>query len=180
MSEKLSHNDLWWSGPYWLHEKHLPNFNAFETPSFDNDETYISDSLSFASKVKSIAEFIPNFSSFSKLTRVLAYCFRFVHNVRSPSNKCSGRLTAAELVVTENLIIQLLKEKEFSVKIHMLSENEPLPRNSKLLYLKIFLDQFGIIRVGGRLSKHSTLNINQKHPMLLPKIHYLTRSVIKK
>ncbi|GBM62415.1 hypothetical protein AVEN_56053-1, partial [Araneus ventricosus] len=179
MPEKLSQHDLWWSGPQWLHDKHLPNFIANETPSHDNDETYLNDSLSFASQVKPIAEFITKFSSCSKLTRILAYCFRFVHNIRSPSKKCSGPLTAAELVVSENLIIQLLQEQEFSVEIRMLRENKPLPCNSKLLALNIFLDKSGIIRVGGRLSKHSTLNINQKHPMLLPKDHHLTRSIIQ-
>ncbi|GBM70954.1 hypothetical protein AVEN_40454-1, partial [Araneus ventricosus] len=179
MPEKLSQHDLWWSGPQWLHDKHLPNFIANETPSDDNDGTYLNDSLSFASQVKPIAEFITKFSSCSKLTRILAYCFRFVHNLRSPSKKCSGPLTAAELVVAENLIIKLLQEQEFSVEIRMLRENKPLPCNSELLALNIFLDKSGIIRVGGRLSKHSTLNINQKHPMLLPKDHHLTRSIIK-
>ncbi|GBN07298.1 hypothetical protein AVEN_160185-1 [Araneus ventricosus] len=179
MPEKLSQHDLWWSGPQWLHDKHLPNFIANETPSHDNDETYINDSLSFVSQVKPIAEFITKFSSFSKLTRILAYCFRFVRNIRSPSKKFSGPLTAAGLVDAENLIIQLLQEQEFSVEIHMLRKNKPLPCNSKLLALNIFLDKSGIIRVGGRLSNHSTLNINQKHPMLLPKDHHLTRSIIK-
>ncbi|GBO10858.1 hypothetical protein AVEN_256840-1 [Araneus ventricosus] len=61
----------------------------------------------------------------------------------------------------------------------MLLKNKPLPNNSKLLALNIFLDKSGIIRVGRRLSKYSTLNINQKHPMLLPKDHHLTRSIIK-
>ncbi|GBM53571.1 hypothetical protein AVEN_60688-1, partial [Araneus ventricosus] len=179
MPEKLSQHDFWWSGPQWLHDKHLPNFTANETPSHDNDETYLNDSLSFASQVKPIAEFITKFSSCSKLTRILAYCLRFVHNIRSPSKKCSGPLTAAELVVAENLIIQLLQEQEFSVEIRMLRENKPLPCNSKLLALNIFLEKSGIIRVCGRLSKHSTLNMNQKHPMLLPKDHHLTRSIIK-
>ncbi|GBM59031.1 hypothetical protein AVEN_7414-1 [Araneus ventricosus] len=179
MPEKLSQHDLWWSGSQWPHDKHLPNFIANETPSHDNDETYINDSLSFASQVKPIAEFITKFSSLSKLTRIVAYCFRFVYNIRSPSNKCSGPLTAVELVVAENIIIQLLQEQEFCVEIHMLRKNKPLPCNSKLLALNIFLDKSRIIRVGGRLSKHSTLNINQKHPMLLPKEHHLTRSIIK-
>ncbi|GBN03289.1 hypothetical protein AVEN_120189-1 [Araneus ventricosus] len=182
MPEKLSQHELWWSGPQWLRGKHLPNIIANKTPSLDNDDSYINESLSFAPQVKPIAEFITKFSSFSKLTRALAYCFRFVHNMRSPSNKCSGPLTAAELVAEENLIIQLLQEQEFSVEIHTLRGNKPLPHNSKLLSLNIFEDESGIIRVGGRLSKHlylSTLNINRKHPILLPKDDHLIRSIIK-
>lgn len=40
--------------------------------------------------------------------------------------------------------------------------------SSLLLSLDIFLDQFGLIRVGGRLH-HSEMPSEQRHPILLPK-----------
>jgi len=41
-----------------------------------------------------------------------------------------------------------------------------------------FLDSFGILRVGGRL-KHSSLNYEQKHQIILPEKHHITDLIIR-
>ncbi|XP_054709076.1 sodium/hydrogen exchanger 3-like [Uloborus diversus] len=49
---------------------------------------------------------------------------------------------------------------------------------SKLKFLNPFIDQEGLIRVGGRLS-HSDVNFNQKHPIILPAGNKLTKLIFQ-
>ncbi|GBM42374.1 hypothetical protein AVEN_130257-1 [Araneus ventricosus] len=49
----------------------------------------------------------------------------------------------------------------------------------RLLSLNIFLDPQSIIRIGCRLSHGQTLTLDQKHPMLLPSRHIVTRLLIR-
>lgn len=59
-----------------------------------------------------------------------------------------------------------------------LMRDSQLGKQSKLLMLNPFLDEFGILRVGGRIQK-SNLPFNIKHPIILPSNHDFTKMVIK-
>jgi len=47
-----------------------------------------------------------------------------------------------------------------------------------LLCLAPFIDQEGVLRVGGRL-RHSSFTNDKKHPILLPKQHHITKLIAK-
>ena len=66
----------------------------------------------------------------------------------------------------------------FSKEIYSLKNGDDLESKSRLIPLKPFLDKYGILRVGGRL-KHSGLSEEQKHPILLPPNHHVTRLIIR-
>jgi hypothetical protein len=59
----------------------------------------------------------------------------------------------------------------------MLKKHGELPKGSKLIKLNPYLDQDGLLRVGGRL-KFAKINEDQKHQLILPKSHHITRSII--
>jgi hypothetical protein len=59
----------------------------------------------------------------------------------------------------------------------MLKKHGGLPKGSKLIKLNSYLDQDGLLRVGGRL-KFAKINEDQKHQLILPKSHHITRSII--
>nr|CAH7730421.1 unnamed protein product [Callosobruchus chinensis] len=66
----------------------------------------------------------------------------------------------------------------FSQEIKDLQYNGKVNKNSKLFSLYPFLDQTGIIRVGGRLS-NSWLANDKKHPVVLPPNHNFTKLLIE-
>ena len=53
-----------------------------------------------------------------------------------------------------------------------------MPKSSNLLRLDPFLDPNGLLRVGGRL-RNSTLEYQEKHPVLLPKGHHVSKLIIR-
>ncbi|XP_028412002.1 uncharacterized protein LOC114534734 [Dendronephthya gigantea] len=59
-----------------------------------------------------------------------------------------------------------------------LKERRRTLRRSNLAGLDPFLDQKGILRVGGRLNR-SSLTFEEKHPVLLPKKHHVTQLLLR-
>ncbi|GFQ80045.1 DUF1758 domain-containing protein [Trichonephila clavata] len=124
------------------------------------------------------AEFFEKFSSWNKLKRVVAYCLRFVKNCSLAARKRrKSFLTTAELNEAEKAIVKFIQHDHFSMEVSYLSAGKQLPSSNKLIPLTPFYDDFGIIRVGGRL-KNSILPESQKHPILLPKTDHVVNLII--
>ncbi|XP_024869083.1 uncharacterized protein LOC112452877 [Temnothorax curvispinosus] len=65
----------------------------------------------------------------------------------------------------------------FVEEYQSLSKGTPINASSKLLTMSPFLDEDGLLRVGGRL-KNSELSADARHPILLPAKHELTKRLI--
>ncbi|KNC31265.1 hypothetical protein FF38_14382 [Lucilia cuprina] len=63
----------------------------------------------------------------------------------------------------------MLAQKEFYQREYeLLSENQPIPKDSSLFTLNPFLDSKGLLRVNGRLA-NSLLTYNERFPIILPR-----------
>lgn len=71
----------------------------------------------------------------------------------------------------------MVQRTYFSKELHSLSNQGIVNRNSPTLKLNPFIDEEGILRVGGRL-RESSLPYSAKHPMLLPGHHPLSQLII--
>ena len=120
-----------------------------------------------------------DFSSLHRLTRVYAYCFRFIKNTRpSRAEKISGVLTPAEIHSTLNFFIKQSQSIHFAAELNCLRNGASVSIRSKLSSLNPFLDEFGVIRVGGRLQQ-SQLPYDNKHPIVLHPSAHITRLIIE-
>jgi len=121
--------------------------------------------------------FIQRFSVLRKMQRVLAYCLRFVDKARQRP-VVSGPIIWKEY---ENVLIKVARYTQtlYYVELHhQLGTPNSVVTPSSLTQLAPFVDAQGVIRVGGRL-QHSDLNIDAKHPILLPKSSHLARIIIQ-
>ncbi|XP_018368330.1 PREDICTED: uncharacterized protein LOC108764543, partial [Trachymyrmex cornetzi] len=107
-----------------------------------------------------------------KLKTIVAYCRRF-----RPANKYNGALCNKEISEAEIQILKKLQSSQFQREIKEL-ENKGRVIKHRIAGLNPFLDQNGIIRVGGRL-RGSNLSFAQKHPILLPNRNPLTDIIIR-
>lgn len=174
---ELKNQALWWYGPSFLK-------TAPETwPDTKKIKISISDvrkeniEVSFAA-VKSVLEneIFSRWSSYPKLIRIVAYIYRFFHNLKSNS-KLTGILTFQELDEALLTLCRIIQSERFSEEIKALKNNKILSKNSKLISLDPFIDNKGILRVGGRL-KNSDLKYDRKHPILLPAKHCFVDLII--
>lgn len=174
---KLQNLSLWWNGPQWLS---LPD-KEFQ---FSNISTVVSDLPEARSQVqtfittdKTEALQMHNYSSLTKLKRIVATCVRFKNNcLLSKNDRLYGPLTTNELNYATELLVKIVQKECFSKELNSLTIGKPLHSKSNLLCLTPFLDERGIIRVGGRLQL-SKFAYNKRHPMLLPKNHHFTNLV---
>ncbi|XP_076664815.1 uncharacterized protein LOC143367133 [Andrena cerasifolii] len=163
-------NSNWSHGPKWLSNKEsawpVSRFNFLkEIPEMRRISC-------FATIVKN-NELLNRYSSLPRLTKIVAYCLRF----RFP-NQSKGPPTVEELQAANDRIIQLVQSSAFAQDIHQLNTRVQLHHKSKLLPLHPFVDDKGLLRVGGRL-QNSTLSYEKKHPILLPKGHHITDLIIR-
>lgn len=169
----LIDNELWWNGPKWLNDgiikyKTLNNLNTdleMKTVKTVNMIT-INDN-----------EIFERFSKYKKLLKVMAICYRFINKCRKTS-KPSGVITMKEIQSTENRIMQLIQHGEFNDDVKKLKEKAPLHKKSIILGFNPFMDNEGVIRIGGRI-QNSDLQFDQKHPIILPYKHHVTKLIVE-
>ncbi|XP_055714768.1 uncharacterized protein LOC129808888 [Phlebotomus papatasi] len=174
---ELARHTLWWYGP---------DISALDNSLTDDisdseelENTPITCTVSFETSFWKVIE---DFSSHSKMIRLLSYWRRFIFNARAKITHTSGQsgpLTASELRATNTHIIFHIQAQAFRQEIQALSSKKPLPRQSRILDLNPFIDESGLIRVGGRIQK-SNLPVSQKHQVLLPDKHRFTHLIAER
>lgn len=177
MPQDFISSNLWKHGPSWLSsdEDMWPQHDWYilELPERRITNTNV---ICFNLRTQE-GELLLKYSSFKKLTRVVAYILRFVH-MRNPTSQHRGPLKLAELQRSIRLIIQLAQCSRFSREINMLKREEGIQRKSRLLPLNTFIDSEGILRVGYRLI-NSSLPESHKHPIVLPSDHHINKLIIR-
>lgn len=179
-AEVLIQSRSWWYGPDWLINNSMP-----EAASQLVIEDITSDIMERKSKIVSLVEvneeefdLLGRFSSFEELKRIFAYCLRFIHRTRKLrlTSPQLPELSVKELRISEMELIKLSQRKSFSSEMKDLVKHGQVNTKSKLISLTPFIDERGMLNVGGRLQK-SKLTEGQKHPIVLSSSCNLTKLV---
>ena len=103
--------------------------------------------------------------------------YRFVNNCRPRQHTRRGHLSTLELNAAEEYWLKVMQGEMFGEELSLLQDGKELPRKSKLLSLRPFVDAQGLLRVGGRASL-SKLSYSRRHPIILPSDHVLTKLIV--
>jgi hypothetical protein len=175
---QLRDNALWWHGPSWL-ENSTENYQTIKITNQNLENIPEKKGLSIGAVVTNEElDIFTKCSDFPKLKRVVAYVCRFINNAKRVNNKITGPLTTEELNVANNVIVKSIQKRSFAEEYHQLSTGGGIEKNSTIRNLSPFLDENGVIRVGGRI-RNANLAYNQKHPVLIPKNHNVTEAIIR-
>lgn len=121
-------------------------------------------------------EVLKKYSSYKKLLRVMAYCLGFIKNCKR--QRKNGPLTVTELEAAQVCVIRMTQREEFASELNKLKANQVIDHKSKLVSLQPILDGNNLIRVGGRL-RNASIPMEQKHPIILPSKHHLTKIIMR-
>ena len=151
------------------------------------------------------AERFKKFSSLKSLQRAVANLIVIVRefqnrrdvkgervNLRSKARNTQGKLrppTVKEWDQALRVVISSTQREAFRGLLGDARKEPELPREiqssakkalkgSQLYRLDPFLDSHGILRVGGRLMR-AQMEYNEKHPIVLPKCHYVSQLIAK-
>ncbi|XP_055902810.1 uncharacterized protein LOC129938987 [Eupeodes corollae] len=174
----IQHN-LWWKGLSWLSlsQNHWPDTEAATYSTQEEERSREQMILQVTTKVVgTISDLNGKLSKWIRLYRVLAYCFRFYLNLKNKKNDKSP-LKVTELQHAKNILYKFSQEESLSDDIKNLRNNNYVQANSKLKRLAPYIDDSGVLRVGGRLDYLET-DFDCKHQVILHKDHSLTRKIV--
>ena len=167
----------WFSGPSFLWEKNIP-LEEEEIPAIQIGDPEIKTTVLMTSAEDSfsILDCISRYSSWVKAVGVMTYLKR----VFKKSKSRTVTATVDEREEAETLILKEVQRTAFEDEITRLSSKGSIGKckeNSPLLKLSPFLDDCGLLRVGGRLEK-SSLPFEIKYPVILPRSSHVTNLII--
>lgn len=175
-SEFVNFN-LWWAGPDFLHksEEHWPKLKIDANSTnqeiknaviFLNSTEQIVANMEQAPAVVmhgTITEENPILLRHSNLHRLLittALCMRF-------KSKQRGLVSVEERANAMNIWIRHAQHSAFSTEINDLKKNHKVHAKSKIISFDPYMDENGILRIGGRL-ENAKAYFSAKHPIILP------------
>jgi hypothetical protein len=158
--QKLQNNNLWWFGPQFLSQNNLDLSSSIKQP------------------YQCPAE-IPEVKTTCANNAVAIPKFHFISLYKNSSFKKCLRITVSEIRNAHTVVIKLTQSESFAADIRKLKKHGELPKGSKLIKLNPYLDQDGLLRVGGRL-KFAKMNEDQKHQLILPKSHQSRARILGK
>ena len=164
----------WFRGPDFLWENEIEylkdNVSNVELPSSE-----IKHNVHLANVVDNPLEYYSRFSSWTRIIRIISTCFAFCRNLKS---KTRSEVKVEDQVKAKCWLISQVQRSTFGDEIELLTANEAVKGNSKLVKLDPFMDENGLIRVGGRIQQSSE-PFEIKHPIVLPKDHFLTHLLVR-
>lgn len=178
--QELRDHPLWWHGPPQLH-----NPQSYCESSRDDDAPHaaaIQEELRVAaSHVTAVVE--PSWISFERVSAYLrlvrAYVRWFIENGRLPSLiRVRGPLTPRELECALYTIVREAQKRDFAAEWQLLENRRPLPFKNRLVSLNPFIDEHGLIRVGGRL-ENASVDFDARHPLILHASHPFATMLIR-
>lgn len=171
--QDINSNELWFHGPSMLMNcDYSHTISSFNIPN-PLPEQKVQTLVQITNSQDNFL--FENFSSITKLQRIVVYMLRFIHNSKNKNSKMIGRLSVSELDQALKTIIKHEQRQYFRDEIKCL--NSKLNIKTNLNALSPFIDREGVLRVGGRL-QNANISFDQRHPIILPKNNHITNLII--
>lgn len=179
----LSSNSRWFRGPSFLWE----TSNTWPSNPFETDTTSEELRAQICYHHEHVEGLIKpqDFSSWTRMQRIVATVIRSIHNLRCKANKAQrriGPLSAYELQQGAIHLYRLAQADAFSDEISMLSsgtDRVTLPKASAIYSFNPFIDANKLLRMQGRISACEYASMDCKNPIILPKDHHVTWLVVQ-
>ena len=164
----LSSGGRWFAGPQFLQE------NEETWPEVKPSEPNASEMASLEFKQVTVLALNPikdslidlcRFSQHKRLVRAVAYVFRFAALCRK--EPCESGLTAKDVAVAESWLIRDAQLHSFGQEIDSIRAGKSLSKSSSLAGFNAYVDDLGIVRLGGRIENAKNVSFDVKNPIIL-------------
>jgi hypothetical protein len=172
--QQLVDSQLWWNGPTWLSgSSNLWPSAVLQSSSEAEAELRPVKTNALHSLFES--NLLEKYSKFSRLIRTTAWLLRFISRCRRRAQTTSSCLTVKESDEALNFWVKRVQAEEYEELIKSITKKNPVQK--QFASLSPFLDEDGLLRVGGRLH-HCNISNDRKHPLILPGNNHLSKLII--
>lgn len=204
--QDLLNDSRWLNGPAFLWEQELPCRSKMEGDSIlspNDPEVKKVQVLTTEVREKGVAtipERLEYFSDWHRARKAIAVCLKFKALLKKRRIKEENRSQVYKSPLVEELrqaelaIIKPLQEAAYAEEIKVLqslhlygdvtdrtlarTRNTSMKKTSSLYRLDPFLDENGVLRVGGRI-KRAMMSFDVKHPIILPNKNHVTKLIVR-
>ena len=166
----------WWNGPDWLTSSRRHDVTTSDIRTTLERKT--STACLHAEPRDSVETIIHRSSSWRRALRTVAVILRWRVLVSSPRPRLPSELQAAEIERAKVAVLRAVQTEHFPKDLQRLQEGKALAKDSHLRRFRPFLDDEGLMRVGGRLH-YSFLSFAERHPLIIPKSSHIAELLIR-
>ncbi|XP_055612959.1 uncharacterized protein LOC129759515 [Uranotaenia lowii] len=175
----------WFNGPEFLKEEEAewPRPKSIQPTVEEQKMCGVHQSLEIPDPLVDVSRF----SKWERLTRAMAYVFRYFNNCKKTRCKISSLYpTQSELRLAEDYLFRMVQREAFPDEVHQLLAqiSEPnkkqvtVGKGSKLYKLSPYLDEHQVLRVDGRIGAAVNVDNCIKYPVILAKQHRVSDLII--
>lgn len=176
------HDSAWLLGPTEiLANKKIQNNETYELiePETDQDirTTYVNvlKTATTPGERTINTERFKRFSSWTRLVKAIAFLKRFIRSFLERKKMVGSDVNVLE--DAEVKIIKTVQSEVFGEEIECLQSNTRISKQSRIFKLNPFLDERGLLRVGGRIV-NSEVSFQEKKPVIIPGRHHIATLII--
>ena len=165
--EQLASSDRF-VGPNFLWKSFLPTCSDVDVNISDRDPEVRAHVMASSIERTDVSIF-DRFSKWFVVLRVVAVCLKFRDALMIKTHRCTEDIIPPDSVGGNG---------EIQDEIYTLLDKGKLSLSSKLAQLDPFIDDKGLLRVGGRVEQSSFL-YGVKHPLIIPRYSHMTSLIIQ-
>jgi hypothetical protein len=169
----------WLSGPSFLKtcEENWPKPQGAQIDVHDPEIKKESQTFAQVTTENPLLRLVQHHSDLSQLRTSIAWLTRFSTYIANHRHCENAKLSVEELENAEIMAAKIVQQSEFTQEIADLNSRGTVSSSSHLSTLNPVLDK-GVLKVGGRL-QGSTLPEASRHPIILPKGHHLSSTIVQ-
>ncbi|XP_067948721.1 uncharacterized protein [Watersipora subatra] len=170
----------WFGGPLFLRQANLESYidkHKIKGDHIENDpelETVKAMATSTIPKIQMSSRF-EKFSQWKDLTRSIAALSMLPKRADNKDKK----VTLADLSKAETRVIKVLQTEHYADEISQIKCQKRVGKKSSIFKLNPLLDGSGILRVGGRLDRATTLEEVERRPAIIPKDTHIAKLLVQ-
>lgn len=178
MSVDILRTSNWFSGPGFLRSgSELPQSNSFNLvdPELDVEvRPQVTVNSTKATEGQFSSARFERFSSWKKLLQAFT---RLIQVTRTFSKTHKADAVDARWQA-KIVVIRCVQQESYGEEFNCLKDGIQLAKNSPLRKLNPFIDEDGLLRVGGRLT-YADLPRDERHPVILPKTNHIATLIVR-
>ena len=119
------------------------------------------------------------FEKFSDWKRLVIAFLKLKLLARKFRTGLNAKELDTQIINTEQFIIRTVQQVWYKQEIQCIRQQTALPKDSSIISLNPYIDQDGLLRVGGRL-RRANLDVMEKHPLIIPGKTHISRLLVQK